>query len=280
MCSGGAVAAIPTYRDAGMVAISGSTTGVAVTQQDSDIFFRTAWNDATQGAEMAEYAYNELGHRSAFLVNDQSVYGAGLMEVFKATWEDLGGEVAGEQAVTVGEKDFSPVVTQIQSATPDIVVFGGFIAEGAVLVSQIDDAQIETDFMGADGIADQDFIDQSQGAAEGAYVSRGPTPTDNAAYDAFAAAHQTEYNAPPGQFGEHYYDAANILMDAIEGASEVDGDGNLVIDVDAMLEAIRTVSYDGASGQIEFDEVGDRVVTEGVVNRIDQVTNNALERIQ
>ena len=175
MCSGGAVAAIPVYQEENLVTVSGSATGVAVTQQGSDSFFRTAWNDATQGAEMAKYAYETLGERTAVLVNDQSVYGQGLMTVFKDSWEELGGEIVSEEAVTVGEKDFSPVVTKISNDQPDIVVFGGFIAEGAVLVSQLKDAGVESTFMGADGVADQDFIDQSQGKAEGAARRRRTT---------------------------------------------------------------------------------------------------------
>lgn len=280
MCSGGAVAAIPVYQEENLVTVSGSATGVAVTQQGSDSFFRTAWNDATQGAEMAKYAYETLGERTAVLVNDQSVYGQGLMTVFKDSWEELGGEIVSEEAVTVGEKDFSPVVTKISNDQPDIVVFGGFIAEGAVLVSQLKDAGVESTFMGADGVADQDFIDQSQGKAEGAYVSRGPTPTDNALYLAFGVAFEAEYGEPAGQFAEYCYDAANIIMAAIEEVGEVDADGNLVINKQDLLEAIRSADYAGASGQIQFNDVGDRVVAPGVVNRIDQVTNNALERLQ
>jgi branched-chain amino acid transport system substrate-binding protein len=279
MCSGGAVAAFDSYDDAGILVMSGSTTGVAVTQQGAEYFFRTGWNDATQGAEMAKYAFTSLGKTKASLVNDQSVYGKGLMDVFKAAFTELGGEVVSDEAVTVGEADFSPVVTKIQGDGPEIVVFGGFIAEGAVLVKQLRDAGVTADFMGADGIADQDWIDQSQGAAENAYVSRGPTPSENAKYDEFAAAFQADAGEAPGQFGEHYYDAANILMAAIEEVAVLDGE-DLVIDEAKLIAAVKATKYAGASGQIEFDDVGDRVVVAGVVNRIDQVKTGALERIQ
>jgi branched-chain amino acid transport system substrate-binding protein len=280
MCSGGAVAALPSYEQENILTVSGSTTGVAVTQQGADNFLRTAWNDATQGAEMAKYAFTTLGKTKASVVNDQSVYGKGLMDVFKKQYTELGGEIVSDEAVTVGEKDFSPIVTKIKGDGPEIVVFGGFIAEGAVLVKQLRDAGVTADFMGADGIADQDWIDQSQGAAEGAYVSRGPTPSESAKYDEFAAAYKAELGEDPGQFGEQYYDAANIVMAAIEKVATVDGDGNLVIDRQKLIDAVKATKYAGASGQIEFNDVGDRLVTPGVVNRIDQVKNGALERIQ
>jgi branched-chain amino acid transport system substrate-binding protein len=280
MCSGGAVAAFDAYDDAGILVMSGSTTGVAVTEQGADYFFRTAWNDATQGGEMAKYVFETLGLKKAVLVDDQSVYGKGLMDVFDAAFKELGGEVAGREAVTVGEADFSAIVTKIETAAPEIVVFGGFIAEGSVLVKQLSDAGVTAAFMGADGIADQDWIDQSQGAAADAYVSRGPVPAESTLYDAFAAAFETDTGAAPGQFGEHYYDAANIMLAAIEKVATVDADGNLIIDVDELIAEIAATNYAGASGQIQFNDVGDRIVAPGVVNRIDQVKNNALERIQ
>ncbi len=279
MCSGGAVAALDPYSKENLLVVSSSATNPSVTQQGKKNFFRTAWNDATQGGEMAKYAYNKLGKKNAVLVNDQSVYGKGLMDVFKKSFTDLGGKIASEEAVTVGEKDFSPTVTKIKGENPDIVVFGGFIAEGAILVRQLKEAGVTADFMGADGIADQKFIDQASGKAEGAYVSRGPKPTDTTLFDKFAAAHKTEFGTEPGQFGEQTYDAVMIVLAAIDKVGTVDASGNLVIDKDALIAAVKATNYTGPSGQIQFNDVGDRTVV-GAVNEIDQVKDGKLTRVQ
>jgi branched-chain amino acid transport system substrate-binding protein len=279
MCSSGTVAALDPYSKENLLVMSSSSTAVTVTQQGKKDFFRTAWNDATQGAEMAKYAYTTLGKKSAVLVNDQSPYGKGLMEVFKKSFTDLGGTIASEEAVTVGEKDFGPTVTKIKGENPDIVVFGGFIAEGAILVRQLNEAGVTASFMGADGIADQKFIDQAGSSAEGVYVSRGPKPTDTSLFDKFAASHKTEFGTDPGQFAEQTYDAVNIVLDAIAEVATVDADGNLVIDKDALIAAVRKVDYKGASGEIQFNDVGDRLVV-GAVNEIDQVKDGKLSRVQ
>jgi len=279
MCSGGAVAALDPYSKENLLVISSSATNPSVTAQGKKNFFRTAWNDATQGAEMAKYVYTTLGKKNAVLVNDQSVYGKGLMDVFKKAYTDAGGKVASEEAVTVGEKDFSPVVTKIKGENPDIVVFGGFIAEGAILVRQLREAGVTAAFMGADGIADQKFIDQAGGKAEGSYVSRGPKPTDTTLFDKFAAAHKAEYGKDPAQFGEQSYDAMNIILAAIEKVATVDSSGNLVIDKDKLIAEVRTTSVKGASGEISFDAVGDRKVV-GAVDEIDVVKDGKLSRVQ
>jgi branched-chain amino acid transport system substrate-binding protein len=201
------------------------------------------------------------------------------MGVFKTEFEALGGTVTSEQAVTVGEQDFSSVVTTI-GTTPEIVVFGGFIAEGATLVRQLRDAGYEGAFMGADGIADQDFIDQAGGGAEGAYVSRGPQPAASS-YDDFLAKYQAEYGEAAGiQFTEHSYDAMTIILRAIEQVATVEG-GSLVSDRQALIDAAKTITLEnGASGTVEFLENGDRDIAVGAVNRIDQVENNAFVQVQ
>ena len=279
MCSGGAVAALDPYSKENLLVVSSSATNPSVTQQGKKDFFRTAWNDATQGGEMAKYAYTTLGKKNAVLVNDQSVYGKGLMDVFKTAFTGLGGKVASEEAVTVGEKDFGPTVTKIKGENPDIVVFGGFIAEGAILVRQLSEAGVTASFMGADGIADQKFIDQASGKAEGAYVSRGPKSVDTTLYDKFAAAHKTAFGTAPGQFAEYTYDAVKIVLAAIDKVGTVDSNGNLVIDKDKLIAAVKATNYTGPSGEIQFNDVGDRTVV-GAVNEIDQVTNGAFKRMQ
>ncbi len=282
MCSSGTVAALEPYSKEDLLVVSSSSTAVTVTQQGKKDFFRTAWNDATQGGEMAKYAFTTLGKKNAVLVNDQSVYGKGLMDVFKKSYTTAGGKVVSEEAVTVGEKDFSPVVTKIKNAspTPDIVVFGGFIAEGAVLVRQLREAGVTATFMGADGIADQKYIDQAGGQAEGSYVSRGPTATDTTVYDKFAADYKAAYNRTAvDQFTDYTFDAVNVILNAIDKVATVDASGNLVIDKDKLIAAVRATSLKGASGDIGFNDVGDRNVV-GVVNRIDQVKDGKLTRLQ
>ena len=279
MCSGGTVAAQDPYAAASMLVVSGSATAVNVTLTAKKGFFRVAWNDSTQGGEMAKYVYTTLGKKNAVLVNDQSVYGKGLMDVFKASFTTLGGKVVSEEAVTVGEKDFGPTVTKIKGETADIVVFGGFIAEGAILVRQLSEAGVTATFMGADGIADQKYIDQAGGKAEGSYVSRGPKPTDTTKYDAFAAAYKAEYNKEAGQFGDYATDGTNVILAAIESVATVDSSGNLVIDRDKLIAAVKATDYSGATGEIKFNDKGDRIVV-GAVNEIDQVKGGKLTRIQ
>ena len=70
------------------------------------------------------------------------------------------------------------------------------------------------------------------------------------------------------------------MMAAIEKVATVNADGDLEIDEAKLIAEVAKADYAGASGQIQFNEVGDRIVAPGVVNQIDQVTDGALKRIQ
>jgi branched-chain amino acid transport system substrate-binding protein len=280
MCSGGTVAALDNYAAAGLFVLSGSATGAAVSEQGATNFARTAWNDKTQGAEMAKYVFETLNFTNAALVDDQSTYGKGLMDIFEAEYEALGGTVAGRQAVTVGEQDFSSVVTSI-GTEPQIVVFGGFIAEGAALVRQLRDAGYTGGFMGADGIADQRFIELAGDAAAEAYISRGPQSEPNGK-EALLTRYHEKYGADAGeQFVDFAYDAMVIILNAIEQRGVVNSDGDMEINLADLAGAIKGITLEsGASGTIEFLENGDRDIAAGAINQIDQVTNGAFERLQ
>ncbi len=280
MCSGGTVAALDNYAAAGLFALSGSASAKNVSEQGAENFARTAWNDLTQGTEMAKYVFETIGATNATLVDDQSTYGKGLMDNFEAAYVELGGTINGRQAVTVGEQDFSAVVTSI-GTDPAIVVFGGFIAEGAALVRQLRDAGYTGDFMGADGIADARFVQLAGDASENAYISRGPQSEPNGK-EALLARYHEEYGADAGeQFVDFSYDAMTIILNAIEEVGVVNADGDMEINLADLGAAIKATKLEGgATGTVEFLENGDRDIAAGAVNQIDQVTDGVLTRLQ
>src|SRR5690606_19913467 len=59
-----------------------------------------------------------------------------------------------------------------------------------------------------------------------------------------------------GPFHYHAYDAASILLDAIEAVAVVDDAGNLVIDREALIVAVReTTDYEGLTGVLSCDGI-------------------------
>ncbi len=103
-------------------------------------------------------------------------------------------------------------------------------------------------------------IREDQGGDE-----RNMQPVNTGVYQDFAHRYQSRYGQPLdseglGVYAAYAYDAAGILLRAIERVAVVDEAGNLVIGRQALANAVRaTPGYQGVTGIISFDERGDRV---------------------
>ena len=122
---------------------------------------------------MAEFAYNELGARTAATIHDGSPYAEQLQQVFADVFAEMGGTIMAQEAVNVGDTDMRPVLTSIAVNSPDFLYYPIFIAEGAFITSQAKEVSglEETDLAGSDGMISPDFLAAAGDAAEGMYHS-------------------------------------------------------------------------------------------------------------
>ncbi len=272
-CSGAAVAAAPLITDAGQVLISGGNTSPALT---SDLagnpgpnfvegYYRTAHNDLYQGAAMAKFVREDLGFSTAAAIHDGDPYTQGLAQAFVDAFEREGGNVTGFSAVNKEDTDMVPVLTEIAAGSPEALFFpifqpaGDFIADQAPGVSGLGD----TVLLAADGLLNANYLPLPQ--TEGMYFS-GPdqrfgqnaNESTGKSADELTASYEERYGEPPSSaFWAHGYDAATILLDAIEAASWTE-DGSLWIDrqgVRDYLYALR--GYSGIIGTLNCDDFGD-----------------------
>ncbi len=262
-CSGAARTAIPLITGAGLTMISPSATAPDLTAEDRGEdyagFLRTAHNDSFQGRVAAEYAYNELGARTAATIHDGSVYAESLQQVFADAFAELGGEVTYQGAVNVGDTDMSSILTTIAADAPDVIYFPTFTAESAFLTSQArENSELaDTALMSADGSFSIDYVKNAGSAAEDVYLS-GPF-VQGAEYDDFVAAHEAKYGSkPPSGFHAHAYDATNMILDAIDKVAVENSDGSLTIGRQALRDAIYATSgFAGLTGNLTCQPTGD-----------------------
>ncbi len=261
-CSGAAQGAMPIISEAGMVMISSSNTSPSLTNDDTEAggtylpgYFRTAHNDLFQGAMGAQYAVEVLKAGAVATIHDGDPYTEGLAVVMANTFAGLNGEVVFQGAVSKGDTDMSAILTEIAASAPDVVYLPVFVPESEFLVSQaantpgLEDAVMMT----ADGSFSATFA-QNTGAAAVGVVMTGPHVSGEA-YSAFLDLWAEEQpggtTAPPSGFHAHAYDAANILMDAVEAVAEELDDGTVLIGRQALRDAISAVEdYDGLTGSL------------------------------
>ncbi len=262
ICSGAVVAAQPRFEEAGITHVSPSSTAVSATDPDrGDVFqtfLRTTYNDAIQGPTQAEFARETLEAETAYVVHDTDAYGQGLAGAFTTAFEDEGGEVVGTEGYEKKATDFSAIITNIESANPDLVYLAGFYAEATTFIQQLREAMPDVPFLAGDGVKNDEFAKGAGEDAEGAYLSL-PSPVFTGdAYEEFGDRFEEETGTPRDAtpYVAEAYDAMTIILNAIEEVAETDGDV-LVIDLEELNDAIRDSELDGAVGKITFDARGE-----------------------
>jgi branched-chain amino acid transport system substrate-binding protein len=263
-CSGAGVPASNVITSAGRVLISGSNTSPVLTSdlagnegpEHHEGYFRTAHNDAIQGAAAAKYVFEELGLTQVATINDGDPYTQGLTSAFEFSFTELGGTVVLPTAVTADQTDMRPVLTEVAAAGAELIFFpifqpaGDFLAEQALEVAGLEDVVL----MGADGLLSDTYVVLPQ--TENMYFS-GPQTPSGGGYDEFVAKYEAAYGEAPIQsFHAHAYDAANMVFTAIETASTDDG-GTLVIDLQGLRDALHSMTHEGLTGTLSCDEFGD-----------------------
>ena len=135
----------------------------------------------------------------------------------------------------------------------------GFSAEGRTkLEAMYDEAKSEQ--LPREPIARRVNEGRAKGAAEGAYLALpGDQGTEFATYAKKYAAFTKgkESDAAGATFGAEAYDAATILIKAIEKIGKDEG-GKLTIDQKALQAEILKTDLAGASGQVKFGADGNR----------------------
>ncbi|ROO82998.1 branched-chain amino acid transport system substrate-binding protein [Actinocorallia herbida] len=260
---------MPTLADADLVQISGANTNPTLTRGEKDVeaparqfptYFRTVTTDTNEAPELSKYLIEELGVKEVATVNDGKVYGLGVATKFAAKFEELGGKVVLKQQIGEKDTDFSAVVSNIKNSGAKAVVYGGEYPQAGPLSKQLKAAGVDVPVLGCDAVFDAEYIKLAGEAAEGDVATTaarpiGDTDAQKKFIEAYTAAGHTE---PYGIFGPYTYDAVQSILQGVKAAVEANG-GKVPADGlrKAVTDAVQTVSFDGLTGPIAYDEFGD-----------------------
>jgi branched-chain amino acid transport system substrate-binding protein len=253
ICSGATKAALPIYKEAGIVVMSPSATDVDLTfSGDYPNFFRTIASNYPQAVTMVNFATDKIGAKKIAVIHDKGDYGKGLADIAKTLVEESNkAEVVLFEGVTPGAVDYTAIVQKIKRKGADAVLFGGYHPEASKIVSMMRKKRLKTVFISDDGVKDATFIKVAGKNAEGVYASGPRDTSSNPLAISSVAEHKKTYNDAPGAFYLEAYSAAISLLNAVEKAGSTD--------YKAIVNALRTEKVDTPVGNIYFDERGDAV---------------------
>ena len=235
------VAALSVYDEAGLALLVPATTASVVTSGGHNQTYRLVADDGAIGVAAARYAVLERPSSKVAVVGGA----VGLVDSFVSTARQLGAEVFVHQ-----DQEREVLVSELSTEDPDILFFAGEGIEGAELVLALRGVGQGSSILGANGLDTPHYVQIAGEAAEGTvYVSMAPPLLDAR----FSRAYEESSGAIPGPYAVLSYDAAGLLLDALESCIALEGKPSRSCVASALAG---TSGYKGLTGTISFDEWG------------------------
>jgi branched-chain amino acid transport system substrate-binding protein len=247
--SGTTIPASAIYNQAGLPMVSGSATNPALTEQGFKGVFRVVGRDDQQGPAVANYLAGQTKPKTVAVIDDATAYGEGLANEVEKTLKAAGVKVLPREKGTDKTVDWKAVLTKIKGKKPDAVFYGGMDATGGPLLKQARELKMTAVFAFGDGACTDKMAELAGPAAEGLLCSQAGIPVQ-AAGKKFLDAYRAKFKIDPILYSPFTYDATNLLLNAMKKAGSSDPA--------KYLPALAASDYTGASGNIQFDEKGDR----------------------
>jgi branched-chain amino acid transport system substrate-binding protein len=247
----------PLAQKVGIPFITAAATSPRLPAQVGDVVFLACFGDNVQAAVGAEFMYDTLKARRAYLLyNIGYDYTRGLADYFAARWEQLvpGGVVLSD-TYQIQDSDFSAQVARLKAVQPppDAIYLAAYPDELPPLLETLRGAGFQQPVVGGDtydGAAILSVGDQP--VSNVYYTTHGalPAPATGLLHD-LVEAYTKEYGkAPENIFPALGYDAARLLFDAMNRAPDTSG-----ASIRAALEA--TKDFKGATGTLTYGAAPD-----------------------
>ena len=236
--------------------ITPTATAEAVTTP-GDFIFRACFLDAQQAVTLANFAHDYLNAQTAaVLFNNSMDYATGLANNFETHFQALGGTMVAMEAYSAGAQDFRTQLINIRNANPDVLFIPEYFTTVALIAHQVRDLGIDAILLGPDGwdgvlnhITDPSLLEGSFFSSH--YAGDDPDPIRREAIQNFNDRYYARFGSIPNSFAALGYDAARIMLAAIEAAGSTDNE--------AIIAALKDTNHNGVTGNITFDENGNPI---------------------
>jgi branched-chain amino acid transport system substrate-binding protein len=215
-----------------------------------DWTYRVASSDSANAVALAAAARQLSPTVAVLYTNDD--YGRGLDEAFSDALVKAGGTVAERDPFSDSTADFSPYLKRIQMRGVRVVFIAGLDGPAAQIIGQARRLGLQARFIGGDGLVP---LSGKGPLFDGTLVGLLYHPAAGERARAFATAFRQEYRKDPDPFAAAAYDAVTLL------AAAARANGATREGIQRYLHTLGRPGgappFQGATGEIRFDEHGD-----------------------
>lgn len=218
-----------------------------------DMQFTMAMWNTVMGAAAAEYAHNERGWDSAYVVTDTFIdYTTTLSKYFIEHFETLGGEIIHESEYTQGSGDFSAQLStmkdELEGREVDVIFISSYQPDLSMIIRTIRQAGIDAPVVGGDSYDDPGLWD-ALGTKFGndiyfathSFMKEGVAPGMGDFLERYEAAHGER---PKTSFVATGWDTVMSMAEAAEIAGTTDGE--------AVAKALEENNFELLTGTMDW----------------------------
>jgi branched-chain amino acid transport system substrate-binding protein len=261
---------IPVANQYGLALISPANTSPELTKgtealqlrsahPDQITYFRVCTTDDVQGPAGADYEYQQLNARKAYVIDDSNTFGRGLADEWSREFSSNGGRILAHKHFVAAGADFGAVAAEIKATHPDIVFFGGESATGGgkLRIALVAAGLAGVPFASGDGIQNQEYFSIAGANADNSYATVAAVNADALpSAGQFVKSYRATVRAPLGAYAANAYAATQALINAIAEAS-ADDKGAIPSRAEVLAKLRATKDLNTVIGRFSFDENGD-----------------------
>lgn len=255
-----AFAVMDINEEAKIPLISPAASNQGLVERGNQFFFRNAAADNLQSREAITYGKDVLGAQKVAVFHEASDYGQGGGLSGAEAAQELGLEVTTIETYVAGDTDFSVQLMNIQATDPDLILLWGNYAEGALILQQMRQYEIDIPIIGGTGYASAQLVELGGDAVDGMMFTTPfiyTNPAEN--IQEFSNKYIEKYEIYPDMAAAQAYDVMYIIASAVEQADSLEGE--------KLAEALHNLTpYNGVSGgPISFDARGEVMKSVSIV---------------
>jgi branched-chain amino acid transport system substrate-binding protein len=231
--------------------VSPSATNPGLAKNGWNYWHRVVANDDDQGPKIVDFLLTAKSPKSAYVLSDDQEYSVGIADAYEKELKAKNISVQRDKFAK-DASDYSSTVNKVKAANPDIVVFGGYYAQGGRLLKQLRDGGVNATFATGDGSLDVQLVTGAgTTAANGAVIGcpcKIPFDTATGALKEWADKYKAAAGVDPAIYATEGYDAATAIIKAVQAGNTTG---------EKINEFLKTVNFDGVSKPIKFKSNGE-----------------------
>jgi len=251
-CSGSSIPASAVYHEEGILQMTPASTNPKFTEDPAaagwGTVFRTCGRDDQQGSFAGPWIAEHFKGKNVAVIDDKSTYGKGLADLTRAAMNKAGLKEVLDDEITAGDKDYSALVSKLKAANIDVIYFGGYHPEAALIVKQSREQGLNAQLLSGDSLNTQEFATLAGAAADGVMFTNAAEarnlPSAKDVVDEFRKG-----GFEPEGYTLSTYAAIQVWAQAVAKAGTTDAK--------KVADTLRSQSWDTGIGKLGFDAKGD-----------------------